>query len=392
MNISKHIIATALVALALPCHVGAAPKKGYELESHYYNIFATPSRVIDERQWSEQLVEQRNHDLKFANSRMKPLPLSRLKSFDGQYWTDGFSVCLLRDIDDNGTYVMSMIGSVSRPVRDNLLFKLRKRGKGLVVTDNAHCGVSASFEDFGETVVLVVRDAAGAPVDAFTEIIGPVEEAAPSFFGLHAVLDGVWRVDGLKDLALIGPFTDLLKGEGNVESYSDPGLCLFGLDENNEGFYLSYGDRRVSHGDPSYRGRKMPGAGGAGSIQGPMIWFIQPGHESYHVEVVKDAPFVSKHPEFPAKFRMQKVAGQYGSRLPGIWPCVSVMPISRALLSMLPKNAAKQMFDELAAKKHLSDIERLNKSILGAALKKGAPGKPNRTKATPKTNKRARRR
>lgn len=389
---AKGIILAASGILALLGSSGEmAAKPARNFEGNMRAWFVTPKMTTDERECAQMLKEQREKDFNLRNAKLKQLPLKRLNGFSGQYFTDGAFIYNFYENEETGEFAMTRVQRQDEEPAKKPAFTLKRQGQKLVVRNSKAGATAATLNDLGERPVILLQNAAGKPVDVFTMITSDFIEEAPMFYYLHALLDGVWKLDGSKDVAVIGSPEEFINKKYGLYGGADPAACAFFAEEDGSMLYVCYAWGRVSRGDPAYRDSKMCGAGGAGSIQGPMILALEPASNGFNGSLLRDAKWVMKQPEFEKTFRLTKVDGQYGDRLAGLWPGVSTVPLSRAMLSLLPKNACQQMLNELKGKGSLTDTEKLNKSIIEAATgKKSAT--PAATKTPKKPGKKAKKR
>ena len=284
-------------------------------------------------------------------------------------WTDGIDYYQLWSPDDNTRYRFARNGQMAKSK-----VRLTYNGTGdLAVTGMGQGVTKARIYTFNEVKMLQFLDGQGKVKELYISC----EHQHPGdhtetlmchlwYDGLYLSRDSTYAVMGIKhDHYKVpryeedpGPFAaQVIQGDSSVFTHQ-----------------LVYGDGRVSRGNPSSPtyGQKMPGAGGAAALMGPMMWEIQPTDAGFAALVEEDQPRVDHYPYFArGVHQFRRIATPYADELPGRWPIVSLHPLPTGMLKRLTRDGLQEMRKEVMSRsrQQLTPIEKLNVQLIDNVLK-----------------------
>ena len=208
-------------------------------------------------------------------------------------------------------------------------------------------GLTVSLHKMGDSYLMVEREN-GKVFNILTQVT--VEQPVWDFIDLHDVLDGLYTTPDGKQY-VFGLPNMFEQVDSNTE---DPGLFFLSNEENPIhsawNYRIIYGDKRVSSG--TYVGpeeQRMPGAGGAGALMGPMEWGLKHTNAGLEGKVLHDEPTVDHHPAITEDFTLTKVQNPFKG-VEGIWAFASVRPLNRQMLTRFPKEILRLMRNEIYAR------------------------------------------
>ena len=220
-----------------------------------------------------------------------------------------------------------------------------KRGKIMVEDAPKAC---VNVERIGGMVMLVERDPAGKPVRAYYRV--PEQYRTNDFWILfiNNLFMGRYTTPDSADV-IFGPRMPFYSG---YKYNTDPGIFCFNYNFDSRVLHINYGWERVSRGDPDRQAGHGLGEGGAKALMNPMIWKIVPTVAGMDVTVVHDEPFVDHCPRIGKQgdtVSLTFVESPFEG-VPGRWAIGSVIPLTHALLQMLPKEILTLMRGEIYAR------------------------------------------
>lgn len=167
------------------------------------------------------------------------------------------------------------------------------------------------------------------------------------------------------------------------------------VDDNGVTHY--YGDdKEISRGEYEHLMSMPSGYGGHGSLHGPLWWNVKPKGNNLDVELKE--PFQEELDAFYSNFREPKFTLKWvRSPYKGLndrWSVLSMRPVTRGMISIFDKSTLQQMLTYLNNRKSLTDIEKLNKSLINTLVngvstsqKTGKSGKSSKSSKLSKPNK-----
>ncbi len=129
-------------------------------------------------------------------------------------------------------------------------------------------------------------------------------------------------------------------------------------------------ERVKGAGSIDIEGGHTNGYRGNGSQHGPIIWWLKDVEGNLAVELNK--PYDEELDAWYSKFRdpqftLHWVRSPYIDN-PNRWAVLSMRPVTRGILEFFDKVSLQQMLDYLNARENTTDIEKLNKSLIGTML------------------------
>ena len=253
-------------------------------------------------------------------------------------------------------------------------------------------GVTVKHQVAGQWDMLVFRNSAGAVIDVALKITGEddaINDMKDMFNGVWASNKGDTAVFG----AIYGDKSYWLPGANYVMNYmprdyegkGKPELVVQYVNErmkrvempviskkvDENGVTHYYGDgKEISKQEYEFIESRPCGYGGHGSLHGPLLWWIKPSGNNLLVEL--NEPFREELDAFYSNFRDEKftlnwVRSPY-KNMKDRWAVVSMRPLTRGMLSFFDKATLRLMLKSLSNRKTLTDMERLNKSLITTIL------------------------
>ncbi|MBR5655187.1 MAG: YARHG domain-containing protein [Prevotella sp.] len=304
------------------------------------------------RNREDELKERVTEILTQKNNRFAELKTENIATLldNESFWTDGRVLVVFNPFYEETppTLCIAPYRNDIVPVYDFPLPKTNGKQPIKQLVNKQH--KTLQLVTTGTWKLLIIRDQQGRPEQVFTKINDQQAYNQITTFQLqdmHDVYDGRYRNSEGSDV-FFGP-----KDFYEVDTWNtDPGL-FGGIPDSEDGYtdIISYGDGRVSHGDPSSPNYgKMPGGGGAGAIMGPMVWAIRPSLNGIDAKILQDQPFVTHSPAIKKQETLQFVESPYGEDVPGQWAFASVRPIGRGMLFRYPKVLLRLMRNEIYAR------------------------------------------
>lgn len=260
------------------------------------------------------------------------------------FWTDGLDVFTTIYDSNDPEIAMTPIHyyDVNRMPASSGTMNIK--GRKVTLSDSPE--MSVYIEVIAGHKMLVVRNAKGTPVKAFYYITNEEKENGTWSTFLPAVLAGNYTTPN-GDNVVFGPKMAFYTGN---EYDVDPGFYRHYVSPDFLSVTISYGDGRVSHGDPSSpKYGKMPGGGGAGALMGPMEWEITNTIDGVIAKVTHDEKFVDHNPSIISESTLTKVQCPFEG-IAGKWAFASVIPLTHSLLKLFPKEVLTLMRGEIYAR------------------------------------------
>lgn len=193
------------------------------------------------------------------------------------------------------------------------------------------------------------------------------------YYDIQDMFAGVWANDS-NQVAVFG-FISQLEWEWK---YRKPGKDFEMTytrrnkdDKNSRQLMLYFVKERVKGaGSLDIEGGHTNGYRGSGSMQGPILWWLKDAEGNLAVEL--DKPYDEELDAWYSKFRdpqftLHWVRSPYIDN-PNRWAVLSMRPVTRGMLEVFDKASLQQMLDYLNDRENPTDIERLNKSLIGTLL------------------------
>ena len=249
-------------------------------------------RHIDERATEQMLEELPARDFQVRTKPTRVLPTKQhLLGYIGRHWTDGVYCFVSLYFEDKRTieFMQSWPNDLSR--NEKTVDKFKVAGNAVTVKDKK--GIKVTVEQIGAYEMLVERNAQGKPVKAYYNMSNEQFNNGYWSIFVQMLMAGRYTMANQEDI-IFGP---RLKHYGGNKYDNDPGIFAYQLADDYSNLHILYGDRRVSHGDPSSPNYgKMPGGGGAGALMPPMEWRLRFTTDGLAAIVTKDQPFVDHNP------------------------------------------------------------------------------------------------
>ncbi len=284
-------------------------------------------------------------DLAGRRAPLKVLPpRGMLMGDNAMSWTDGIHIYNTLRTDVKDEVEMYTFDPFNPRASETQVALMRLRQGKLTLVNDASCRVSV--EVLGRDTLLVMRDAAGAPVKAYYHISHEDIHSGTAHRFVPTLLMGYYSFADRH--ALFGP---------PMEHYpqcddTDPGVFNYYVNPDDNSILISYGDGRINQGDPNsptYH-EKMPGAGGAGAVMGPMVWCVRLTADGLDAGIVHDEPYVFHMPALDEGInKLTKQQSPYAG-LDGKWAFASVMPLTHELLALFPTEVLTLMRAEIYAR------------------------------------------
>lgn len=307
-------------------------------------------RHIDERATEQMLEELPARDFQVRTKPTRVLPTKQhLLGYIGRHWTDGVYCFVSLYFEDKRTieFMQSWPNDLSR--HEKTVDKFKVAGNAVTVKDKK--GIKVTVEQIGAYEMLVERNAQGKPVKAYYNMSNEQFNNGYWSIFVQMLMAGRYTMANQEDI-IFGP---RLKHYGGNKYDNDPGIFAYQLADDYSNLHILYGDRRVSHGDPSSPkyGMKMPGAGGAGALMPPMEWRVRFTTDGLAAIVTKDQPFVDHNPPLmngnKSETKLTKVASPHEG-LNGKWTFASVIPLTHELVKLFPKEVLTLIKGEIYAR------------------------------------------
>ena len=356
----------------------------------------TPIQLYDNQEANNYFECMIAADMASRNEPARVLPIEQFLLLDETttLWTDGINLYRASYIkEDRQVYFeYRPIGIIDIADIDESIFLKSMKVNGKKVTTKDKPALNVNIEQLGNHIMLVGRDAQGRPMMALYSVTKDQLGDNTWTSMLQCILMGNYTIQGKQGNAVFGPKMPFYSGE---KYDTDPCfLSAYYSQPKSESIDILYGGGRVSKGDPSSpKWGKMPGGGGAGAIMGPMEWNIRPTVEGLLIKVLHDEPFVSHEPAIGVEGETVMLAKEQcpWEGIAGKWAFASVMPLTKPLLELFPKQVLTLMRGEIYARYgdtfkaaatqsyfdaqpwykrgtgqgiHLTDIERFNYQLI----------------------------
>jgi len=330
----SRILLTIIALATITSGVNAMDK----LYSDYY--------LRDKETLTALLKECVEHDTKHHSDKSKVLPIkNNLLNEDILFWSDGrFILCTIYDQDKREIEVF--YENAYFPTKTILEpHFLKVVGNKVKMTDKPNLNVTV--EKIGDHTMLVYRDSKGTPIYAFYSYTQEEIRNGLWVLPFHTILAGNYSLKDERNF-VFGERFDFYTGN---KYDTDPGLCAYFIDPEDNSIEIMYGNGRVSRGDPSSpKYDKMPGGGGAGALMGPMVWKLNFTINGLDAQIIKDEPFVDHDPALDKGVNvLSKVQGPWQG-VDGKWPFASMMPLTNELLQVFPADVLELMRAEIYAR------------------------------------------
>ena len=130
-------------------------------------------------------------------------------------------------------------------------------------------------------------------------------------------------------------------------------------------------DKEVSRDEYEFLLSRPNGYKGHASLHGPLWWLVKPQGNDLAVKLTEQ--FQEELDAFYSNYRDEKFSLKWvRSPYKGMkdrWAVLSMRPVTRGMLALFDKAALQQMLKYLNGRKTLTDIERLNKSLINTMLR-----------------------
>lgn len=285
-------------------------------------------------------------DIDHRNDKLQVLNTKQILTSDTeQLWTDGrFIFSTMYDPDNK--IVEAGYNRYMEPTSTMAMpHDMKEVGNKMKVIGKTPLYVTV--EELGQYTMLVYRNAKGAPVRAYYSITKDMRNNGDWTIFLQYILAGNYKLDDGK-YSVFGPKQDFYEGD---RYNCDPGLYQFYIYPDKNLIDITYGEGRVSGGDPSDpKYGKMPGGGGAAAIMGPMTWQVKLTNEGLDATVLHDEPFVDHNPRLAKGNNVLTKVQCPWEGVDGKWAFASVIPLTHELLKLFPKETLELMRAEIYAR------------------------------------------
>lgn len=297
----------------------------------FINGYSQPASVEGLSDWRENLMTQKGQTI--GNERFSTLADKTV------FWWDGSTVLqMIGSGEKDDEWLMYNVET------NTIIYEIKAKGSTGTIERR---GLTVSLQKLGNTLIMVEREG-GKIYNILTQI--NTQQAEWHLIDLHDVLDGLYTTPDGKQYV----FGEPEMFEGIDSDTQDPGMFRLSNEDDHRhsawNYRILYGNGRISRGTyVEGQDQKMPGAGGAGALMGPMEWGLNHTEAGLAGKVLHDEPTVDHHPEITEDFTLTKMQNPFKG-VDGFWAFASVRPLNLQMLIRFPKEILRLMRNEIFAR------------------------------------------